>query len=275
LAQAEPAMLSAFRAASRAFAPSASAVFRPRTAALPLGTRGYRHWWKVLPEDFELPQESMPDDVTTLMKSNPVDLGFVDSYWYWRIRAETAILDPENLPKKSYKQLARDMGLVVVNQEAEHMMGIIELYEYLKGSPMIGPFGTIENPVLIPSVTTERVVGCTGGTGDDEHMILFFRCQEGFLYRCGECDQVFMHVRVVYEHEKLWAARDPEVSDVFDFKLLEKGHKMWNEGEMAMWDVGYKAQDAVLGGRVLPGMQEYRDHLDHIASGGAGTLTPH
>ena len=39
--------------------------------------------------------------------------------------------------------------------------------------------------------------------------------------------------------------------------------------------VGYKAQDAVLGGRVLPGMQEYRDHLDHIASGGAGTLTPH
>ena len=91
------------------------------------------------------------------------------------------------------------------------MMGIIELYEYLKGSPMIGPFGTIENPVLIPSVTTERIVGCTGGTGDDEHMILFFRCQEGFLYRCGECDQVFMHVRVVYEHEKLWAARDPEV----------------------------------------------------------------
>merc|ERR1712118_436537 len=158
------------------------------------------------------------------MGSNPVDLGFVDSYWYWRIRAETAILDPENLPKKSYKQLARDMGLVVVNQEAEHMMGIIELYEYLKASPMIGPF---------------------------------------------------MHVRVVYEHEKLWAARDPEVSDVFDFKLLEKGHKMWNEGEMAMWDVGYKAQDAVLGGRVLPGMQEYRGHLDHIASGGAGTLTPH
>jgi len=126
----------------------------------------------------------------------------------------------------------------------------------------------IENPVLIPSITTERVVGCTGGIGDDEHMILFFRCQEGFLYRCGECDQVFMHVRVVYEHEKLWAARDPEVSDVFDFKLLEKGHKMWNEGEMAMWDVGYKAQDAVLGGRVLPGMQEYRDHLDEVAAGG-------
>merc|ERR1712144_144037 len=82
-------------------------------------------------------------------------------------------------------------------------------------------------------------------------------------------------VRVVYEHEKLWAARDPEVSDVFDFKLLEKGHKMWNEGEMAMWDVGFKAQDAVLGGRVLPGMKEYRDYMDNIAAGGKGTMEPH
>jgi cytochrome c oxidase subunit 5b len=262
----------ALRTTARVAAPGAFA--RPPVPAV-LGTRQYRHWWKVLPEDFELPQESMPDDVKTLMKTNPVDMGFVDSYWYWRIRAETAILDPENLPKKSYKQLARDMGLVVVNQEAEHMMGIIELYEYLKGSPMVGPFGTIENPVLIPAMSTERVVGCTGGTGDDEHCLLLFRCHEGYLYRCAECDQIFMHVRVIYEHEKLWGAKDPEVSDVFDFKLLEQGHKMWNEGDMALWDVGYKAQDAVLGGRVLPGMKEYRDHMDMIAAGGKGPFEPH
>merc|ERR1712224_712535 len=126
---------------------------------------------------------------------------------------------------------------------------------YLKGSPMVGPFGTIENPVLIPAMSTERVVGCTGGTGDDEHCLLLFRCHEGYLYRCAECDQIFMHVRVIYEHEKLWGARDPEVSDVFDFKLLEQGHKV---------------QDAVLGGRVLPGMKEYRDHMDMIAAGGKG-----
>merc|ERR1719454_1060705 len=237
--------------------------------------RGYRHWWRVLPEDFELNTESMPKDVKSLMASNPYDLGFIDSYWYWRIRAESTIMDPENLPKKSYKQLCRDMGLTIVNEAAEHILGIIELYEYLKGSPMVGPFGTIENPVLVPAIGTERVVGCTGGTGDNEHVPLFFRCEEGYLYRCGECDQVFMHVRVIYEHEKLWGAKDPDVSDVFDFKLLEKGHKMWNEGEMALWDVGYKAQDSVLGGRVLPGMKEYRDYLDHVAAGGQGTLTPH
>ena len=44
-------------------------------------------------------------EVKTLMKTNPVDMGFVDSYWYWRIRAETAILDPENLPKKSARRV--------------------------------------------------------------------------------------------------------------------------------------------------------------------------
>merc|ERR1740121_1865374 len=124
--------------------------------------RGYRHWWRVLPEDFELNTESMPKDVKSLMSSNPYELGFVDNYWYWRIRAESTIMDPENLPKKSYKQLCRDMGLTVVNSKASTVLGIIELYEYLKSSPFIGPFGTIENPVLVPAIHTERVVGCSG-----------------------------------------------------------------------------------------------------------------
>merc|ERR1719437_25532 len=82
------------------------------------------------------------------------------------------------------------MGLSTVNQKHEHVLGIIELYEYLKSSPFIGPFGTIENPVLVPAIGTERIVGCTGGTGDSEHVPLWFRCREGFLYRCGECDQI-------------------------------------------------------------------------------------
>merc|ERR1719191_2084828 len=145
----------------------AAAVARPvlPAAALPCqldARRGYRHWWRVLPEDFELNTESMPSDIKSLMGSNPAELGFIDSYWYWRIRAESTIMDPENLPKKSYAQLCRDMGLTIVNTQAENVLGIIELYEYLKSSPFIGPFGTIENPVLIPAIHTERVVGCTG-----------------------------------------------------------------------------------------------------------------
>merc|ERR1712153_122490 len=123
----------------------------------------------------------MGKDVKSLMASDPDSLGFIDSYWYWRIRAESTIMDPENLPKKSYKQLCRDMGLTITNEAAEHILGMIE------------------NPVLVPAINTERVVGCVGGTGDSEHVPLWFRCREGFLYRCGECDQIFMLVRVMYE----------------------------------------------------------------------------
>jgi cytochrome c oxidase subunit 5b len=222
-----------------------------------LARRGYRHWWRVLPEDFELNSESMPKDVKTLMASKPEDLGFIDSYWYWRIRAESTIMDPENLPKKSYKQLCRDMGLTTVNAPAEHVLGIIELYEYLKSSPFIGPFGTIENPVLIPAIGKERVVGCTGGTGDAEHVPLWFRCHDGFLYRCGECDQIFMLVRVLYEvPEDADVMVDSDMNDVFDYSLLEKGNEVWNSGGMVLWPTGYDA----LYGTVYGGMP--RDELN-------------
>eukprot|EP00933_Yihiella_yeosuensis_P053973 TRINITY_DN522_c0_g1_i1.p1 TRINITY_DN522_c0_g1~~TRINITY_DN522_c0_g1_i1.p1 ORF type:complete len:268 (+),score=66.80 TRINITY_DN522_c0_g1_i1:73-876(+) len=216
--------------------------------------RGYRHWWRVLPEDFELNTESMPKDVKSLMASNPYDLGFIDSYWYWRIRAESTIMDPENLPKKSYKQLCRDMGLTIVNEQAENILGVIELYEYLKSSPFIGPFGTVENPVLVPAIHTERIVGCTGGIGDQEHVPLWFRCREGFLYRCGECDQIFMLVRVLYELPDETVEInpiDPDVSDVYDMKLLEKGNEVWNTGGMINWPLGYDA----LHGTVYGGME--------------------
>lgn len=247
----------------RVGAPLASAAAavarRPQMPALPVlanqldARRGYRHWWRVLPEDFELNTESMPKDVKSLMATkDPHQLGFIDSYWYWRLRAESTILDPENLPKKNYRQLCRDMGLSTVNPAAEHVLGIIELYEYLKSSPLVGPFGTIENPVLIPAIGQERVVGCTGGTGDQEHVPLWFRCREGFLYRCGECDQIFMLVRVLYEiPEDAEPPVHPDVNDVFDFKLLEKGHEVWNSGGMIMWPTGYDAlHGTVYGGQI-------------------------
>jgi len=214
--------------------------------------RNYRHWWPVLPEDFGLEIQSMPRDMKGIMKKDPFEMEFIDSYWYWRIRSEATILDPENLPKKSYKQLARDMGLSVVNEPAEHMIGLLELYEYLKSSPFVGPFGTIENPVLIPAIHTERVVGCTGGTGDSEHVPLWFRCREGFLYRCGECDQMFMHVRVMYELPDGGDIDpiDPDVNDVFDLGLLEASNKAWNgeDGSMMMWPIGYDAINDTMDG---------------------------
>ncbi|KAL8429406.1 hypothetical protein Efla_001244 [Eimeria flavescens] len=334
--------------------PFLSLLSRPAAAAAAPGggcgivpsqqTRSYLHFTRTTPEDYELPIETLPEDVEKLMKTHPKDLDFFGNYWYWRLRGEATVLDPEALPKKSYKQLARDMGLqvlmaaaaaaaggvrsrvlsssgpvsslspsgeapgvlmllergsscgivswrlylrpereasslrgrragigivvpvkwdrlcvlagrcprslrkprlqLVVNEESEHMVGLLELYEYLKQSPFVGPFGTIENPVLVPSgLRVFRIVGCTGGTGDNEHFPLWFRCREGFLYRCGECDQIFMHVRVLYSLQdgKDPFPLDPDVSDVFSLKALEKAQRQWNSGEYVQWPLGEEA----------------------------------
>eukprot|EP00920_Eleutheroschizon_duboscqi_P018200 GHVT01043442.1.p1 GENE.GHVT01043442.1~~GHVT01043442.1.p1 ORF type:complete len:160 (-),score=30.06 GHVT01043442.1:910-1389(-) len=126
-------------------------------------------------------------------------------------------------------------------------MGLLELYEYLKSAPFVGPFGTVENPVLVPSIHTERVVGCTGGSGDNEHVPLWFRCREGFLYRCGECDQIFMHVRIGYgassSAQESKPAVDPDVDELFDMQLVERGYKLWNTGEYVNWPSGKRVYE--------------------------------
>ncbi|KAK2195278.1 bifunctional Cytochrome c oxidase [Babesia duncani] len=202
--------------------------------------RNYVHFQRARPHEFELPLDTMPKDIDTLMKSDPAMMDYFGSYWYWRIRGESTIMDTDTLPQKSYKQIARDLGMQVVTEPSEHMLGLLELYEYLKTSPFVGPFGTIKNPVLVPSILTERVVGCTGGAGEHEHVPLWFRCREGFLYRCGECDQIFMLVRVLYS---LPDGEDPfpvdaDVDDVFDINNISKGQLKWNMGEYIKWPVG-------------------------------------
>ncbi|KAK1443996.1 hypothetical protein BgAZ_208720 [Babesia gibsoni] len=211
-----------------------------RLCAVRSSKRGYVHFQRTQAHDFELPIDTMPKDIDALMKTDPKKMDYFGSYWYWRIRGESTLMDPETLPQKSYKQLAVDLGMQVVNEPSEHMLGLLELYEYLKTSPFVGPFGTIKNPVLVPSVLTERVVGCTGGAGEHEHVPLWFRCREGFLYRCGECDQIFMLVRVLYslpDGQDPFPV-DPDVDDVFNKDVLEKGHLMWNSGDYLKWPVG-------------------------------------
>ena len=244
-------------------------VARPLVKPLPFaGVRGYRHWNRVTCDDFELPLDSMPEDVQNLMTKQPLsEMSVVEQYWYWRLRGETTLYDPESLPKKSYADLAKDMGLTLVNQPTEHLMGIVELYEYLSSAPFVGPFGTVEAPVLVPSIMDDRVVGCTGGTGDEEHLPLWFRCREGFLYRCGECDQIFMHVRVNYEARERQSASagniDIDSSDLFDLKNLSRVQALWNHADpLVNWNVGYVAEDYLKGKGVLPGMKEFHTFVN-------------
>jgi len=254
-------------------------------------TRNYWHWWRCTPDEFELPSHSMPVDIKRLLadpekfKKEVRPMDFYDTYWYWRLRKEATVLNPERLPKLSYKQLAYDMGVPVVNEALEHQVGLIELYEYLKSSPFIGPFGTIENPVLVPAIADIRTVACTGGTGDNEHVPLYFNCREGFLYRCGECDQIFMLVRVTYQnswskdyiHSEEIHQVDPDVDELFDVDLLAQGHSRWCTGGMVRWSTGQQALFGDLDEREVATQiaPQLADELSKAAiAGGEGKAIP-
>jgi cytochrome c oxidase subunit 5b len=57
--------------------------------------------------------------------------------------------------------------------------------------PPRGPFGTKEAPAIIESNYDERVVGCSGGIGEDEHDVTWFTLEKGQSFECPVCTQVF------------------------------------------------------------------------------------
>ena len=73
-----------------------------------------------------------------------------------------------------------------------------ELHEHLNSSLFPESFGTIENPTLVSAILDDGVVGCGGGTGDAERVPQQFHGKEGFLDRCGECEQIFMLAHVTH-----------------------------------------------------------------------------
>ena len=163
---------------------------------------GYRQLRRVLLENFELNSDSMAEDMQVLMRKDVQQLSCFDSCWGWSALAESTVVRvSQNLPKLSYKQVCRDMELILMSESANHTLSLIELHEHLNSSHFLRSFGTIENPTLVSAILIDGVVGCGGGTGDAERVPQQFRGKEGFLDRCGEREQIFMLACVMQ-----WAA---------------------------------------------------------------------
>ncbi|KAL3675455.1 hypothetical protein R1sor_025403 [Riccia sorocarpa] len=64
--------------------------------------------------------------------------------------------------------------------------------------PPRGPFGTKDEPAIVESAFDERIVGCSGGVGDDEHDVVWFKLKKDENYECPVCTQVFQ-LKVVGE----------------------------------------------------------------------------
>ncbi|CAM6045996.1 unnamed protein product [Sphagnum compactum] len=57
--------------------------------------------------------------------------------------------------------------------------------------PPRGAFGTHDAPAIVESHYDVRIVGCSGGVGEDEHDVTWFHLEKGKPYECPVCSQVF------------------------------------------------------------------------------------
>jgi len=105
-------------------------------------------------------------------------------------------------PYKSREEAGNDDEVASVYGNVGHKKGE-EVYhrvregfdteqEIYQESALYGPFGTEENPVLVPSMSVNRFVGCFGGfDGFREHDLIWFRVMQGPKVRCPLCGQIF------------------------------------------------------------------------------------
>eukprot|EP00244_Chara_vulgaris_P006875 TRINITY_DN2595_c0_g1_i2.p1 TRINITY_DN2595_c0_g1~~TRINITY_DN2595_c0_g1_i2.p1 ORF type:complete len:192 (-),score=28.84 TRINITY_DN2595_c0_g1_i2:89-664(-) len=85
------------------------------------------------------------------------------------------------------KQIERELtGL-----EREELEGELTGKKRFDLEPPRGPFGTKEAPAIIESRCEWRIVGCSGGMGEEEHDVLWFELKKGETYECPVCSQVF------------------------------------------------------------------------------------
>eukprot|EP01111_Echinosteliopsis_oligospora_P011334 TRINITY_DN371_c0_g1_i2.p1 TRINITY_DN371_c0_g1~~TRINITY_DN371_c0_g1_i2.p1 ORF type:complete len:146 (-),score=39.48 TRINITY_DN371_c0_g1_i2:72-509(-) len=66
---------------------------------------------------------------------------------------------------------------------------------------LTGAFGTMEVPVVVPTVNDSRIVGCLGGDGDKGHQMIFHWATIEKPTVCLECGQVFKLHKVEDHHE--------------------------------------------------------------------------
>ncbi|GBG70126.1 hypothetical protein CBR_g5756 [Chara braunii] len=75
--------------------------------------------------------------------------------------------------------------------EREELEGELTGKKRFDLEPPRGPFGTKEAPAIIESKFEWRIVGCSGGVGEEEHDVVWFELKKGQNYECPVCSQVF------------------------------------------------------------------------------------
>ncbi|XP_022949501.1 cytochrome c oxidase subunit 5b-1, mitochondrial-like [Cucurbita moschata] len=90
------------------------------------------------------------------------------------------------------KKKVEDVMPIATGHEREELEAALEGRDILDIDNPVGPFGTKEDPAVIKSYYDERLVGCPGGEGEDEHDVVWFRLKKGEPHECPVCTQYFV-----------------------------------------------------------------------------------
>ncbi|KAL9264831.1 Cytochrome c oxidase subunit 5b-2, mitochondrial-like protein [Drosera capensis] len=99
--------------------------------------------------------------------------------------------ESENVVGKP-KVRVEDVMPIATGHEREELEAELQGKDILEINHPSGPFGTKEAPAVVKSVYDERIVGCPGGEGEDEHDVVWFTLKKDKPYECPVCSQYFV-----------------------------------------------------------------------------------
>jgi len=156
-----------------------------------------RHWeWMIDCIEFEIKHYD-PEWSIIPIDDLQYDLKFAKKMYEWRSLEPNKYLTDGEMVEKG--QIDSIFGITGYKMRAEldHRIiggrgGVDTKESFYNDSYIYGPFGTEENPVLVPSYNRFRFVSCMGGyDGKVEHDMAWFVVRQGPKHRCPLCGQIF------------------------------------------------------------------------------------
>ncbi|CAI9286421.1 unnamed protein product [Lactuca saligna] len=91
----------------------------------------------------------------------------------------------------SVSKKVEDVMPIATGHEREELEAELEGRDILDINFPEGPFGTKEAPAIVKSYYDQRIVGCPGAEGEDEHDVVWFWLKKGETHECPVCSQYF------------------------------------------------------------------------------------
>ncbi|CAN6326966.1 unnamed protein product [Urochloa humidicola] len=104
-------------------------------------------------------------------------------------RTSPLLSSPDDKPAPTKVE---DVMPIATGLEREELEAELQGKKRFDMDPIVGPFGTKEEPAVIESYYNKRIVGCPGDEGEDEHDVVWFWLEKDKPHECPVCLQYFV-----------------------------------------------------------------------------------